>query len=116
MLSEWTSAGKSIPEYAVELVSDVEAGRERIDAMLGAAAEDWTVARMVPIDRTILRIACSELLSGMPPAVAINEAVEAANELSTEDSARFVNGILGRIARLVGGETKEDSPPEPSRP
>jgi N utilization substance protein B len=57
---------------------------------------------MASVDRTILRVACHELRSGVPPAVAINEAVQAANELSTEDSGRFVNGVLGRIARELG--------------
>ena len=57
---------------------------------------------MATVDRTILRVACHELRSGVPAPVAISEAVEAANQLSTEDSGRFVNGILGKIARTVG--------------
>jgi len=60
------------------------------------------VPRMAVVDRTILRVACYEMSAGVPPAVAINEAVEAANELSTEDSGRFINGVLGRIARENG--------------
>jgi N utilization substance protein B len=54
---------------------------------------------MAVVDRTILRVACYELRTGVPTAVAINEAVDAAKRLSTEDSGRFINGVLGRIAR-----------------
>ena len=58
--------------------------------------------RLAAVDRAILRIAVVEMRTGIPPAVAINEAVEAARELSTEASGRFVNGVLGRIARVAG--------------
>jgi transcription antitermination protein NusB len=77
-----------------------------IDAKIGPSSEGWAVHRMPVIDRTILRVACYEMESGVPAAVAINEAVNAANELSTEDSGRFVNGVLGTIAREAadGGE------------
>jgi transcription antitermination protein NusB len=96
---EWREAGKIVPDYAEELVGGVQAGQAEIDAILGTHAEGWTVPRMAVVDRTILRVACYEIRSGVPVAVAINEAVEAANELSTEDSGRFINGVLGRIAR-----------------
>lgn len=99
VLREWLAAGRSIPPYTAGLVAAVEADREAIDHDLGASSEGWTVHRMAVVDRTILRVACSELRAGVPAAVAINEAVEAANELSTEDSGRFINGVLGRIAR-----------------
>jgi N utilization substance protein B len=99
VMKEWDAAGRSISSYAAEIVSGVEGLLAEIDRDLGVHAEEWTVARMAAVDRTILRVACYELRSGIPVAVAINEAVEAANELSTEDSGRFVNGILGRIAR-----------------
>jgi len=88
--------------YAVDIVSGVEREMDSIDRLLAASSEEWTVPRMAIVDRTILRVACHELRSGVPPAVAINEAVQAANELSTEDSGRFVNGVLGRIARDLG--------------
>ena len=70
-----------------------------IDGLLAAHSEGWTVHRMAVVDRTILRVATFELRSGVPTAVAINEAVDAAKRLSTEDSGRFINGLLGRIAR-----------------
>jgi N utilization substance protein B len=77
----------------------VDRGRDQIDRILGASSEEWTVHRMAVVDRTILRVACHEIQAGIPAAVAINEAVDAAKELSTEDSGRFINGVLGRIAR-----------------
>ena len=99
VMQEWRLAGRSIPAYAVELVEGVAGSRSEIDADLGTHAEDWTVPRMATVDRTILRVACYEMRAGVPPAVAINEAVDAANELSTDASGRFVNGVLGKIAR-----------------
>jgi N utilization substance protein B len=100
---EWRAAGKAVPDYAAALVQGVEGELADIDHILGANSEEWTVHRMAVVDRTILRVACHELRSGVPTAVAINEAVEAANELSTEDSGRFINGVLGRIARTADG-------------
>jgi N utilization substance protein B len=99
VLEEWRRAGRKVPEYAEEIVRGVERDQLGIDRELGANSEEWTVQRMAMVDRTILRVACHELRAGLPPAVAINEAIEAANELSTEDSGRFINGVLGRIAR-----------------
>jgi N utilization substance protein B len=98
---EWELAGKPVDPFARELVEGVAAHRSEIDELLGRTAEEWTVDRMASLDRTILRIACFELLHrpDTPPGAAIDEAVQAAKELSTEDSSRFVNGILGRIAR-----------------
>src|SRR5262249_50712807 len=79
---EWEAAGKAVPDYAAELVHGVEANLPSIDERLGASSEEWTVHRMAAVDRAILRVACYELSAGtVPPAVAINEAVEAANEL-----------------------------------
>ena len=103
-LQEWMAAGQEVPEFARELVEGVAAHRAELDELLGGHATGWTVHRMAVVDRTILRVACYELLyrPDVPAAAAINEAVEAAKELSTEDSGRFVNGILGRIAAEVG--------------
>ena len=109
VIREWREAGRPVLPYAEELVAGVEADLERIDGRLGAASEGWTVARMAAVDRSILRVACHELRAGVPVAVAINEAVEAANELSTENSGRFVNGVLGRLARSAGSD-EPDSP------
>jgi len=101
VMRDWEAAGRSIAGFARELVEGVTAHRDEIDRLLQRFAEGWTVERMASLDRTILRVACFELLfrEDVPPAAAIDEAVEAAKALSTEDSARFVNGILGAIAR-----------------
>jgi N utilization substance protein B len=87
--------------YAVELVSGTLAALPELDAAIGEAAEDWTVDRLAALDRAILRLAAFEVLhrNDVPVAVAIDEAVGAAKELSTDASGRFVNGVLGRIAR-----------------
>ena len=83
------------------LVEGVAANLMEIDEVIGSAAEGWTVARMPSVDRAALRLGCFELRfqTDVPTAVAIDEAVEAAKELSTDESGRFVNGVLGRIAR-----------------
>ncbi|HEV8420138.1 MAG TPA: transcription antitermination factor NusB, partial [Actinomycetota bacterium] len=88
-----------VPTYTETLVTGVERTMPEIDALLAAHSEGWTVHRMAMVDRTILRVACFELRSGIPTAVAINEAVDTAKQLSTDDSGRFINGVLGRIAR-----------------
>ncbi|HEX7463309.1 MAG TPA: transcription antitermination factor NusB [Actinomycetota bacterium] len=100
---EWGEAGRDVLPFARELVEGVVEHVGEIDGLLGRFAEEWTVERMPSLDRTILRVACFELLhrADVPPAVAIDEAVEAAKSLSTDDSSRFVNGLLGRIAREV---------------
>jgi len=86
--------------YTVTLVEGVEANAERIDELLASYAEGWTLDRMPVIDRNLARIAVYELLYNdeIDKAVAISEAVELAETLSTDESPRFLNGILGRIA------------------
>jgi N utilization substance protein B len=101
VIREWEETGRQIEPFARELVEGVASHLGDLDRLIGEHAEEWTVARMASLDRTILRVACFELLHrpDVPVAVAIDEAVEAAKGLSTEDSSRFVNGILGKIAR-----------------
>ena len=72
-----------------------------IDLLLEEHTKAWTVARMAALDRTILRVAVEEVRyrDDVPDSVAISEAVEAASELSSDESKSFVNGILGKIAR-----------------
>jgi N utilization substance protein B len=118
VLDEWRAAGRRISPYTDQLVRGVEQALADIDALLGAYAEGWAVYRMAVVDRTILRVACYEMRSGVPAAVAISEAVAAANELSTEDSGRFINGVLGRIARsdpaTAGSGGSEVDPSDPA--
>jgi N utilization substance protein B len=95
-------ADPPVPEYAVELVEGVTERRDRIDELLTTYAEGWTLDRMPAVDRNILRVAIYELLwrDDIPDAVAIDEAVDLAKELSTDESPRFVNGLLGRLQLL----------------
>lgn len=86
--------------YAREIVDGVTDHREEIDELISSYAQGWTIERMPNVDRAILRLASWEILHNpeVPAAVAINEAVGLAKEYSTDDSSRFVNGVLGRIA------------------
>lgn len=93
------SAHPPIPEYAVTLIEGVVEHEERIAELLATYSQGWSPDRMPAVDRQILRIAVQELLfqDDVPAAVAISEAVELAKSLSTDQSAGFVNGLLGRI-------------------
>ncbi len=88
--------------YVTEIVDGVTAHREYIDELLGSYSMGWSLERMPAVDRAILRIGTYELLwrDDVPDAVAIAEAVALAQELSTEESSSFVNGLLGRILEL----------------
>jgi transcription antitermination protein NusB len=101
VVEDWRGAGREVPPFSRELIAGVDEHLPSIDLVLERGAEDWSVERMAALDRTILRVAVEELLyrDDVPPSVAISEAVEAAAELSSDEAKRFVNGILGRIAR-----------------
>lgn len=87
--------------YTVELVEGVAANGARIDEIIAASAEGWALGRMPGVDRAVLRLGVYELLwrDDVPDAVVIDEAVELAKTLSTDESPRFVNGVLARIQR-----------------
>ena len=91
--------------YALELVEGVQAHQADTDELIARYADRWAIQRMPVIDRTLVRMAVYELIwrDDIPVAVAINEAVELAKELSTDDSGRFVNGLLGRIVEAQAG-------------
>jgi N utilization substance protein B len=94
-------ADPPVNDYTVELVEGVQAHRGRIDEILGRYAEGWSLERMPDVDRAVLRLAVYELLyrNDVPDPVAIDEAVELVKSLSTDESPRFVNGVLGRVQR-----------------
>ena len=100
-----------VSEYAERLVVGVVEHRDEIDERLVAVSENWAIDRMPVVDRAILRLATYEMLfvDDVPVSVSINEAVELAKAYGGEDdSSRFVNGVLGRIARtLEGGHPHE---------
>lgn len=89
--------------YAEQIVRGVDASQADIDALIEQHAVGWSLARMPVIDRAILRVATWELRNNpdVPTAVAIAEATELASVLSTEESAPFVNGVLGSIASVL---------------
>ena len=91
--------------YVVTLLTTVGEQAETIDGLVGDAAIGWDLDRMAVVDRNVLRIATAELLAcdDVPTAVILNEAVELASAFSTDDSGRFVNGVLATIATIVRG-------------
>ena len=98
--------GKPHPDhmaYAIMLIKGVAANIDRIDDLVASYAEGWTLARMPVVDRNLARIAVYELLyvPEIDDPVAITEAVELARQMSTDDSPRFLNGLLGRIAEFA---------------
>lgn len=98
--------GAATPEvaaFARQLVEGVIANREKLDAILSEASEHWKLEQMAKVDRIVLRIAVYEIAVDrrVPTKAAINESIELAKTFSGEESGRFVNGILGRVAATV---------------
>jgi transcription antitermination protein NusB len=90
--------------YVREVVEGVERERPELDRIIAERAVDWKLERIANVDRSILRLALYEILHrpDIPPSVSVNEAVELAKKYSTEDSGKFVNGILGSYLRSEG--------------
>ncbi len=108
LLYQWDVTGQplaslyegDVDEYARELAEGVAGSASTLDERITAAAEGWTADRLGVIERNVLRIAIHELESGaVPPEVAVDEAVELSKRYASDEAARFVNGILGRILR-----------------
>lgn len=96
-----------VNDYAVELALLVEQHIDRIDEVISTYSQDWPLDRMPAVDRAILRVAIAELLwrPEVDSGVAVSEAVEIAAILSTPESGKFINGVLGQIATLRGSLT-----------
>jgi N utilization substance protein B len=90
--------------YALTLVEGVAAHQAEIDGLIAGHASGWELGRMPAVDRQLLRLATYELLAEpeVPAAVVIDEAVELAKQYSTEESGRYVNGVLAAIGRRLG--------------
>ena len=90
-----------VPEHAVRLVEGVVEHAARIDELIEEHASGWSLDRLPDVDRAVLRMAVFELLwvDDVPDAVVIDEAVELAKSLSTDDSPAYVNGVLGGIVK-----------------
>lgn len=91
-----------IQPYTVEILEGVDGRREDIDEFLQTYSQGWELSRMPAVDRNALRVGAWELLynDDVPDGVAVAEAVAVARELSTDDSPRFVNGLLGRLQKV----------------
>jgi N utilization substance protein B len=88
--------------YARELVLGVALHRDAIDRMLAGHATNWRIERMAAVDRNVLRLAAFEMgWAGVPPSVAIDEAVELARRFGADPSPAFVNGVLDAVARTL---------------
>ena len=93
-------APHDVKEFARTLVDGVLANRERLDALISEASSHWRLDQMGKVDRAVLRIAVYEIAidRGVPVKAAINESIELAKTFSGEESGRFVNGVLGKVA------------------
>ncbi len=100
------AAGQGTP-FVRDLIQGVDRERDALDALIERHAVGWSVDRIAPLERNILRVALYELLNrdDVPTEVAIDEAVEAAKELCGADAPSFVNGILGAVHRERVGST-----------
>lgn len=98
---ETTPLATELIQFAQELVQMAVSKQEESDNIISAKSVDWELTRLPRVDRSILRLAIGEMLSASdtPTGVVINEAVELAHRYSTEESSRFINGLLGNVAR-----------------
>lgn len=99
--------------FAVELVQGVLAERERIDALIADAAENWSLSRLSRVDLNLLRLATYELLQRderVPTSVILDEAIEIARRYGGEESSQFVNGVLDQIAGRLGVRERREPP------
>ena len=102
MRSRITDLEYVIRDFTQELVSGVESNRRKIDELIATYSQGWDMDRMPVIDRNILRLAMYEILwsNDVPQAVAINEAVELAQTLSTDESSKYINGVLSKVVEI----------------
>ena len=93
---------RPIREYTRELVNGVSENRRKIDELITTYAQGWDMDRLPAVDRNILRLGIFEILwsSAVPTSVAIDEALALAKELSSDDSSKYIHGVLGRIASI----------------
>lgn len=92
-----------VADYTSTLVRGVTDKRTHLDDVIASHLVEWTLDRLPAVDRAVLRVATWELLyaADVPPVVAVDEAVELAKELSTDESPSFVNGVLGQIVHVA---------------
>jgi N utilization substance protein B len=93
---------RPIREYTRELINGVSVHRRKIDELITTYAQGWDMDRLPAVDRNILRLGIYEILwsNAVPTSVAIDEALDLARELSSDDSSKYIHGVLGRIASI----------------
>ena len=96
---------RPIRDYTREIITGVSEHRRKIDELIATYAQGWDIDRLPAVDRNIMRLALFEILwsPGLDDAIAIDEALSLAKELSTDESAGYIHGVLGRIASLKDG-------------
>lgn len=96
---------RPIRDYTKTLISGVDAHKRKIDELISTYAQGWDMDRLPAVDRNIMRLALFEILwaPDLDVAIAIDEALSLAKELSTDESAGYIHGVLGRIASLKDG-------------
>ncbi|HZK25859.1 MAG TPA: transcription antitermination factor NusB [Oscillospiraceae bacterium] len=96
--------------FARELVNGTVDKQEEIDQTISPYLQNWQLERLAAVDRSVLRLAAFELLyrEDIPPAVSINEALELCKAYSGEESAKFLNGVLDKLAHTKGGSKEEN--------
>jgi N utilization substance protein B len=113
MLFQWDVTGQplgslyegAVDDYARRLAETVSVRAPELDERITAVSEEWTADRLGAVERNVLRVALEELDEGeVPLEVVLDEAVTLAKRYASEDAARLVNGILGRIAREEGAQ------------
>lgn len=105
--SEVFDRNPDVNDYAIELAALVEQHMDRIDEVISTYSQAWPLDRMPAVDRAIVRVGIAELLwrPEVDSGVAVSEAVEIAATLSTPESGKFINGLLGQIATIRGSLT-----------
>jgi transcription antitermination protein NusB len=101
-------------DFIIDLVHGVVKREKELDEELQPVAPEWPIDQIARMDRVVLRMGLYELKhsKGVPPKVVINEAVELAKAFGSENSSKFVNGVLGTVLRTISGETSEPAAAE----
>ena len=104
MLARITDVEYIIRDFTKDLIDGVESNRRKIDELITTYSQGWDMDRLPAVDRNVLRLGIYEILwqEDVPDAVAIDEALALAKELSTEESSGYIHGVLGRIASIRG--------------
>jgi N utilization substance protein B len=112
-----TEAEPALRKLAEPAIRGVLENYDSLNEQIKGFSQNWDLNRMAPVDRNILRLALFEMLHcpDIPPVVSINEAIDIAKQLSTEESGRFVNGILDRAIKTLDRPARGDANDKPKK-